>query len=196
MINGLTRGGGRSHDGVVGELANGEWVRGGGSGIGLWHFECKRGLVVGSIYSGMRTVWEDEGENLIHDAGWNSMLDVYLRNQTQIASWFVGLTAASPTPAAGDTLPTHGGWTEFSSYSGTRKAYTAAAAASRSINNSASKASFTMTAGGTVGGGFLCSVTSGTSGTLFSTKALTGGDRAVLTSDVLDVTVTYTMTST
>jgi hypothetical protein len=55
-------------------------------------------------------------------------------------------------------------------------------------------ASFTMNATTTIAGAFLCSVTSGTSGILFSASDFQSpGDRAVVSGDVLVVTYTFNL---
>jgi len=61
-------------------------------------------------------------------------------------------------------------------------------------NNSASKASFTITGGAYVGGAFLVNLPTKfqTSGTLYGVGAFTGGVRQTQSGDTLNVTVTLT----
>jgi hypothetical protein len=62
------------------------------------------------------------------------------------------------------------------------------------ITNSASPSSFTMTANAqTIAGAFLCSVSSGTSGILFSAGDFTGGDKIVDSGDTLSVTYQFSL---
>jgi hypothetical protein len=62
------------------------------------------------------------------------------------------------------------------------------------VTNSASKAQFTINATATVGGAFLCSAASGTTGTLFSAADFSSpGDRSVVSGDVLSVTYTFSL---
>ena len=61
--------------------------------------------------------WTDKNHNIVTTAGLNDVIDVYLRNQTQTATWYVGLTDGTPTVAAGDTMASHAGWTEVTAYS-------------------------------------------------------------------------------
>jgi len=98
----------------------------------------------------------------------------------------MGLKGAG-SAAAGDTLLSHATWTEFTSYSGNRKAYVEGAAASQAISNTGNAASFTMTGAGTVAGSFLTSAETGTTGTLFSAVDFSSS-RTVATSDVINVT--------
>lgn len=140
-------------------------------------------------------VWEDDVHNLVVTEGRNHYLDVEFKSATQITSWYVGLTQGSPSVAAADTLASHGGWVEETSYTGTRKALTLGTISAGSVDNSASKASFAINGTVTLGGAFVCSATSGTSGTLHGGGAFTGGNRSALSGDTLDVTVTLSITS-
>lgn len=131
--------------------------------------------------------------NGIVDVGINSLLDVTFRNQTQIATWYMGLVNNSGWSAfaAGDTMASHAGWTEFTSYSeANRPTWTPAAAASRSISNS-TPVEFTINGSGTVKGIFVTSnnTISGTTGTLWSTAAF-ASPVSVTNGDVLKVTYT------
>jgi hypothetical protein len=119
------------------------------------------------------------------------LLDVTFGNSspvTQVTPWYIGLVNDSPTPvfAAGDTLASHAGWTEWTSYSGNRKAWDDANAAS-AIKGTTTVSAFTMSAGGTINGILVCAVSSGTSGVLWATGSF---DETVdvVNTDVLNVT--------
>ena len=140
--------------------------------------------------------WEDNNHNLVVNQGLQYLAGSALTATTQITNWYIGLygAGASNTPAATDTLASHAGWTEVTAYVGTRKlvTWTPATSANPSVAASASAVSFTMNATTTVGGAFLCSVTSGTSGTLFSAADFQApGDRSVVNNDI--ITVTYSL---
>ncbi len=143
--------------------------------------------------------WVAESKNLVVNVGLQYMAGVALTSTAQITTWYLGLygAAASNTPAASDTLASHAGWTEITPYSGSRPAVTFAAATNANpsvVTNSASKAQFTINATETVGGAFLCSVASGTSGTLFSAADFQSpGDRSVVSGDILSVTYTFSL---
>lgn len=145
--------------------------------------------------------WEVKTHNLVVNQGLQDMNAKYFSGSAYTAAWFVGLVTgpgSGTTFAAGDTLASHAGWTEFTNYSGTRKAAvfgTATTADPSVISNSASPAAFTISgAGGVVAGAFLCSVTSGTSGILFSESDFQSpGDRTVVSGDVLNVTYTFSL---
>ncbi len=154
--------------------------------------------------------WTAEGDNLVVNVGLQYMAGTALVSTTQITTWYVGLygAAASNTPAASDTLSSHAGWTEITGsgetppgtiYSGTRKAATFAAATNANpsvVTNTSNKAVFNITGSATIGGAFLCSVTSGTSGTLFSAAPFQSpGDRSVVSGDVISCTYEFRLSA-
>jgi hypothetical protein len=134
--------------------------------------------------------WIEDIHNLVTTEGLTDTLAKYFKGAAYTASWFVGLKGTG-SMAAGDTLASHAGWTEITAYTGTRQALTLNTPAAGSTNNSASKAVFTMNGSATVFGAFVASVTSGTAGILYS-GADFSASRAVVSSDVLNVTVTLT----
>lgn len=144
--------------------------------------------------------WTDTFHNLVVNEGLQDMNEKYFKSVGYTASFFLGLVTgpgASNTYAAGNTLATHAGWTENTNYSGTRKAVTfgsATLADPSVIGNSASPASFSITSNGQViAGALLCTVSSGTSGILFSVGNFTGGDKTVDSGDTLSVTYTFSL---
>ena len=129
-----------------------------------------------------------------------------LTSVTQITTWYLGLygAAASNTPAAGDTMASHAGWTEIAPYSNaTRVAATFATATTANpsvVTNTASPAVFNINATATVGGAFLTSSSPKTpnsgfdAGTLFSAADFgSPGDRSVVSGDTLSVTYTFSL---
>ena len=124
----------------------------------------------------------------------------YFAGTTYTASFFLGLVTgpgAGVTYLAADTLGSKS-WTEFTNYAGSRKVVTFGTATTADpsvISNSASPASFTISgAGGVVAGAFLCTVSSGTSGVLFSEANFQSpGDRTVVSGDTLNVTYTFSL---
>lgn len=139
--------------------------------------------------------WRDVSRNLVVNTGLNDLLDKYFKGSTYTAAHYVGLTDGSPTIAAGDTMASHVGWAEVAAYSeGTREALTPGTVASQSVDNSASKASFSISSTVTIGGAFVTtdSTKSGSTGTLYGAAAFTGGDRSVGSGDTVNVTITAT----
>lgn len=136
--------------------------------------------------------WTDEGSNLVVDAGIDYILGTAILDSATI---YVGLTGGSPTPAAGDTMASHGGWTEAAGYDeATRPSWGQDAVSSKVVTNSTA-ATFTMDGvDTTIGGAFLTTLSTkdGTTGTLIAVKAFTGGNKTVADNDTLDVTYTVT----
>jgi len=148
---------------------------------GKYHFVCrdKNGNVK----------WEDDAENTIVTEGKNHILGDVFHQVSQITIWYIGLKNAG-SAAAGDTLASHAGWTENANYTGTRKEWTEGAASSGSITNSAA-VDFAINADfQTIAGAFLCSATSGTTGTLMSVADFSGGSKSVDNGDTLSITYT------
>lgn len=143
-----------------------------------------------------QVIWIDEFDNLVVDAGLNDSLDKHLKGSSYTAAWYVGLTAATPTFDHADTMSGgHAGWTEFTDYSElVRQTLTLGSISGGSVDNSASKAVFSINGSGTVGGAFVVSNSTkgGSTGTLYGGGAFTLGDRAVLSGDTISVTVTCT----
>jgi hypothetical protein len=142
--------------------------------------------------------WEDEFPNLVVNEGLQDLNNKYFKGVTYTAAWFLGLVTgpgSGTTYNAGDTLATHAGWTEFTDYSGNRKAVTFGTptlADPSVIDNSGSPSQFVISgAGGTVAGAFLANVATGTSGILFSEGDFTGGDKIVASGDTINVTYTF-----
>jgi len=142
--------------------------------------------------------WTDEIYNLITNVGLNDVLTNYLKGSAYTAAFYVGLTDGTPTVAAADTMASHAGWAEVVAYSeATRAVLTLGTVANQSVDNSASKASFSITGTATVGGAFINTVStkSGTTGTLYGVGAFSGGNKSVANGDTLNVTVTCTAAS-
>ena len=148
--------------------------------------------------------WEENNPNKIVSVGLQYMAGAGLTSTTPITTWYIGLIdgATTPTYVAGDQMSGHSGWTEFTNYSSPANrgapTFTAATAATPSVVTNATAVAFTISStGGTVAGAFLTSSStkSGTSGTLFSESNFTGGNRTVVASDILNVTYTFSLTS-
>lgn len=137
----------------------------------------------------------NEGKNLLFDVMFNGNGSGG-GAQAQIAttSWFIGLISlASYTAlAATDTMASHSGWTEFTTYTpANRIVWGSGTSSGQSVTN-ASALTYTVTApGGTVKGVFVTSSTTigGTTGKLWAT-ALFAADVPVSAGDALRVTYT------
>ena len=144
--------------------------------------------------------WETSEHNLVVNEGLQEMNTEFFKGAAYTAAFFLGLVTgpgSGTTFAAADTLASKA-WTEFTNYAGSRKAVTFGTATTADpsvISNSAAPSSFTISgAGGVVAGAFLCTVSSGTSGVLFSESDFTSpGDRTVVSGDTLNVTYTFSL---
>lgn len=137
--------------------------------------------------------------NICTDEGLNALLDIMFHGATQITTWYIAIFESDTTPAAGTTyaVPVY---TESTAYTeGARVAYVEAAASSKVMTNSASKATFTMNATKTiygaalVGGGSAPTDNTNTAGggTLYCASQF-ASNKSVESGDVLKVTVTIT----
>lgn len=154
-----------------------------------YHVECFRD---GTL------LWEDHCDNLVMNVGLDEYLQRIWKSSAFTASDFIGLTDDTPTIVAGDTMASHVGWVEAQGYTeATREAFTPGTVASQSVDNSASKASFSINAADTIGGMFATdsSTKGGTTGILLGAAAFSGGDKVVANLDTLNVTVTSTAAS-
>lgn len=172
----------------------GQAATGGGIGMGLkaenyWRIECHD--------RDGNLKWVDEFENLVTTEGMNDLLSKYFKGSGYTAAWYVGLTAGTPTFAAGNTMSSHAGWTEVTAYSeGVRQTLTLGTPSSGSVDNTASKAVFTISSNGTtVGGAFVTtnSTKGGTTGTLYGGGALGAGNKTIDSGDTISVTITLTV---
>lgn len=143
--------------------------------------------------------WAESAHNTVVTVGKNDLLDKYLAGSAYTAAWFCGLisSVSYSAIAAGDSMSSHAGWTEAGAtnapnYSGNRPALTFASASGGSKATS-SASSFTFSGAGTIKGMFGTSITTkdGTTGILYNVVLFSGGDRAVVSSDVVNVSVTY-----
>jgi hypothetical protein len=147
----------------------------------------------------MEPKWVEVKKNTVLTIGKNDLLDKYFGGSSYTAAWFCLLISSVSYTAisAADTLASHTGWTEAGgtnapTYTGSRPALTfGTASAGSKATNSAS--SFTFTGTGTIKGmGAVTNATKdGTTGVLYNAVLFTGGDRAVVNTDVVNVSVTF-----
>lgn len=184
----------KSTDNVASSVAQFKEFNENARGGGTFHFQCfdKDGNLK----------WEDAAKNLVVNVGLQDMNATYFTGAAYTAAWYIGLINgpnSGNTYAAGDTLASHAGWTENTNYSGTDRISavfgTATTADPSVINNSNSVAVFSITGTATIAGAFL-TVTEDratNTGLLFSESAFTGGDRAVINGDTLNVTYEFSL---
>ena len=149
---------------------------------GIWHVRCIR--PDGSVR------WEEEVKNLIVNTGLNFLLDNGL-NSTEAGTIYLGLKNTG-SPAAGDTMASHAGWTENQNYDeAARPAWGQGAASSQAVTNGTAVDFTISTNGQTIAGLFAATVATkgGTTGTLVSAVDFSSAKSAD-DNDVVQVTYT------
>jgi hypothetical protein len=135
-------------------------------------------------------------KNIMTNEGLDYLLDASVANAAQISTWYVAPFKGNYTPdgsETGATVATDA--TEATEYTlGTRPAYVPGTVASQSVDNSASKASFTINATVTIYGAFLTgdSAKSGTGSKCLCISRFPG-QRDLLNTD--ELLVTYTISA-
>lgn len=167
-----------------------------GAAKGVYTFEC--------YDADGNLKWADTAENTVVTVGKNLILDQALAGSAYtVTGPFLGMISSASYSAisAADTMSSHAGWLEagsanaptFSNNRGTA-AWSAASAGSKALS---SALAFNITGTGTLKGAFLAAgagatnVVGATTGTLISAGLFTGGDRAVINGDT--VNVSYSM---
>ena len=133
-------------------------------------------------------------DNSLSNAGKTAVLDIMFNSATQITNWYTGIidnSGYTGIDLVNDTMASHSGWTEFTSYDETtRVQWSPGASASQSSSNSTAMV-FNVNATGTLKGMFIVSSStkSGTAGTLFS-MALFASTVSVVNGDQFKITYT------
>lgn len=149
------------------------------------------------LATGGQRIWFDEWTNRIVNVGLNDVLDKYFKGSAYTAAHYVGLTDGTPTDAAGDTMGSHAGWTEVIAYSeSVRQTYTPGTVSGQAVNNSGSKATFSINADSTtIGGAFLAtgSAKSETASILLAVGAFSSGDLTLNNGSTLTVQSNFSL---
>lgn len=137
--------------------------------------------------------WTEKNHNLVVNEGLDDVLNKYFKGSSYTATHYIGLKG-SGTVVAGDTMASHGGWSELTPYSGNRPTFTAASASSQQLTNSASQATFSITTAASVAGMLLSTSPSagGTLGILYGAVDFSNV-RSVVSGDTLNVTATVSI---
>lgn len=144
-----------------------------------------------------KVIDEFESKNIVVNQGLNYLLNTALDAAAAQTAWYIGLFTGNYVPLATDTaatIPTSA--TETAAYTATtRPVWTPPSAGStaQEIDNSASKATFTMNASAAIYGAFLISsntinnTTASTAGVLFAASQFSAA-RSVVANDQLLIT--------
>lgn len=154
---------------------------------GHFNFRCRN--KDGSI------AWEERVKNGVTDAFLSHLLSSVVGGGTQVTTWYLGLinNAAFSALSAADTMGSHAGWTELTSYDeATRVAWVETVTGAAATN--ASEAVFTISATVAVKGAFLTSSNTkgGTTGVLGPTGTFADVQNLV---DGQTLEITYTITA-
>ena len=149
-------------------------------------------------------LWDGEAPNVVTDVGALDLLDKYMKGSAYTQTIRMGLKGTG-TAVVGDTQASHAGWLEQGlanapTYTGNRKDVTmnsATGAGAGSRSSASPTQAFAITSSGTVHGCFLnnggSSTKDNTTGILFSAGDFSGGSRAVINGDTLNVTFTLSL---
>lgn len=141
--------------------------------------------------------WREEFPNGTTNVGLNDILSVYLAAGTQKTIWYGGLidNAGFSALSANDTMSSHAGWVELTTYTeGVRQTWTPGAVSGQAVSNSVVM-TFTLSGTVVIKGAFLASVNTkgGTTGILWATGSFAAAQSKVATQQI---TITYTCSST
>jgi hypothetical protein len=141
--------------------------------------------------------WKEKSKNMVVNVGLEQILDELfsIGGVLPNSNYYIGLVDASPTIVAGDTLNSHAGWTEVTDYNEATRQEFIEARTGLTVSNTASTAAFSINATVTVGGVFITSVDTGTTGLLLSAAPFSNGDRSTTSGDTIEVTYNFSGTS-
>ena len=151
-------------------------------------------------------LWEETIPNVVATVGKNLMLQTALTGSAYtVVGPYMGLISSvsyTSGPAAGNTMASHGGWTEAGSTNAptfASRGTPAFGTASAGAIALATVTSFTMTGAGTLKGAFIVYGTGAvttlmsTAGTLLSAGTFTGGDQPVVSGNVVQVSYSLSL---
>jgi hypothetical protein len=157
--------------------------------VGLGHLTAPRMRFDFEHVRGGATIDRWTTFNLVTTVGKTDILDKYLKGASYTAAWFMGLKSAG-APLVADTLASNANWDEVTPYTGNRPTITWGTTAAGA--NTGTAVPFAITASETVAGAFVCSVNTGTSGTLYNAADF-AASRTVADGDTLNVTPTLSI---
>lgn len=140
-----------------------------------------------------KEIWRDSCPNLVTTVGKNLLLDNGF-SQNFVSTYMMLMSNASYTTGAavGDTMASHGGWTESTAYSNSTRVVTAWSAAASGSKALSAALAFNINGTDTIKGAGLTTVSTkgGTTGILYSMGLFTGGDQPVVNGNTLNVSYT------
>lgn len=142
--------------------------------------------------------WREVIANKTVTVGLNDILDKYWSGSSYTAAFYMLLINSTMTAADADTMSSHSGWTENVAYSQSTRPAPSFGSAAAGVKATSSAVAFSITSDAqTIAGVGIATVStkSGTTGVLVTAGPFTGGDKAVDNGDTLNVSYSYTVTS-
>lgn len=162
--------------------------------VGTWWGDAWRPRKSGTLMK----LWETAYPNGWTTVGFTHMLNTEFNEGTPIATWYIGLINNSPSPtlSAADTMASHAGWVELTSYDEATRQEWAEDAAAGGVIASTTVAIFTISATVSLYGSFLTSVSTkgDNTGTLMATGALGNGVQPLEDDDIFRNLYSLTLT--
>jgi len=150
------------------------------------------------VLKGGEVVESEWISNLVPTEGLNHFLTTEFKGTSQVGTWYIGIYEGNYTPSAGVTAATlPAAATESTAYAETtRVAFVPGTVAAGALDNSASRAEFTMNATKTIYGGFMSSSSAkgATTGVLVSAVKFSS-PKVLDSGSVLRITAGFTLTS-
>lgn len=160
--------------------------------LGVFHAECIRDGEV---------IWTDTFKNIVTTQGRNAMMDKFLDLGAAYAAIAMGLHTTVGNAAS--TYSTPSPQVESVVYSNGTRPVPSFSASSGAVKSTSAAVTFNINGSATITGAFIAIGAAGVttksdtaaSAVLFSSGAFSGGSRAVISGDTLNVTYSLTMTS-
>jgi len=131
--------------------------------------------------------WSDKTHNLVVNEGLDSILDVYFMGDTAHPNFYLGLVSDNPVISAGDTLANHPGWSEVTVYSEGQRQEFVENRSGETVDNQNAMATFSINGSAIIGGSFITSAQTGTTGILLAASQFSNGEKNVSDGDTIKV---------
>jgi hypothetical protein len=131
--------------------------------------------------------WKEETHNLVVNEGLDHILEVIFIGGSAYSNFYIGLVSSNPVISAGDTLASHSGWSEISDYSEGQRQEFVETRSGETVDNTANLATFSINNSAIIGGSFITSAQTGTTGILLAASAFSNGEKNVSDGDTIKV---------